>query len=375
MIYMNNAATSYPKPECVAHAVARAIREAPGAANRAALGMAEEAVTCRRKLADLLGVPDESRVVCLSNSTMALNVALLGFPWKRSDVVITTEAEHNSVLRPLYRLKQKGVLDYHMLPVERDGRVSCKVWEDALRKYRPRMAVATHASNVTGAIYPIEEMAKSAKDAGCTILLDASQTMGLVPVRPDEWGVDLVAFTGHKYMLGPQGTGGLYVSNNIDLEPVVTGGTGIFSDEDEMPKDMPLHLEAGTPNEPSFEGLKAAILWQEAHPPCLESILDDVRDIETKLLQWGYDVVQVTGARTPVLAFASPVYEPEEIGEILYGSYGIVCRTGLHCAPKILPGLGMGPKGTVRISLSRFTTREEIEVLLEALEEIGKDHE
>lgn len=375
MIYMNNAATSYPKPECVSAAVADAICELPASANRAVLSSDETPLTWRRKMADLMNIEDESRIVGLCNSTLALNIALLGFPWKEKAVVLTSEAEHNSVLRPLYFLKKQGILDCHILPVEPDGRMSLGVWEQALIQYKPQLGVLTHASNVTGAVNPIESMASMAKEHGCRILLDASQTMGLVPVHPCKWGVDMVAFTGHKYLLGPQGTGGLYVSDEVKLLPVITGGTGIHSDMDEMPHELPLRLEAGTPNEPSFAGLKAALLWQEENPVCLDEILDFIREIEEKLIQWGYWVVKVNGPRTPVLAFTSPIYSPGDIGGILQDSYDIICRTGLHCAPKIRKGIGAGQSGTVRISLSRFTTREEVDQLLEALEEIGKDHE
>lgn len=374
MIYMNNAATSYPKPPCVAEAAAKALCSLPGGANRAMQRKDQRQASCRRHLADLMGIRDEKRIVYTANATYALNIGILGFPWKQGDIVITTMAEHNSVLRPLYFMKKQGIIDYKLLPVEKDGRVSRKVWKEALMKWQPRMAVILHGSNVTGAVNPIRELAKEAAGTGCTVFLDASQTLGLVPVLPQEWNVDMVAFTGHKYLLGPQGTGGLYISENVDLEPVFTGGTGIHSESDEMPLDMPLRLEAGTANEPSFAGLNAALQWQEENPIHLDQILDYVREIEDKLLKWGYQVIRAEGERTPVLSFASPAYEPEEIGEILYGSYDIICRVGLHCAPKILEGIGAGARGTVRISLSRFTTRQEVDVLLEALEEIGKDH-
>lgn len=374
MIYMNNAATSYPKPYGVVQAVSERIGSLPGAAGRAVYGGGKTQISCRRRIADLLKIENENRIVYTSNATAALNIGILGFPWRKGDVVITTEAEHNSVLRPLYRLKKQGVIDYHILPVGQDGRVSMETWKMALSEFHPRMAVFTHASNVTGAVHDVRELTAIMSTANCKVFLDASQSLGIVPVYPEEWGVDLVAFTGHKYMLGPQGTGGLYVAESVDLEPVFTGGTGIHSDQDEMPETLPLRLEAGTPNEPSFEGLNAALEWQEKHPVCLESIVKYINEIQDQLLRWGYRVVTVEGVRTPVISFASPVYLPDELGEILYGSYDIICRVGLHCAPKILKGIGAEAEGTVRISLSRFTTREEVDVLLEALEEIGKEH-
>lgn len=373
MIYMNNGATSYPKPDCVAEAMAACVRALPGAANRSMGGVAETE-SCRTYLARLMKISDETRIVYAMNATMALNMALLGFPWKQGDMVISTTAEHNSVLRPLYKLKKEGVIDYVLLPVEKDGRVSERVFLNALKQYRPRMAVLTHASNVTGGVHDVQKMAVHARAHHCVFLLDASQTLGMIPVYPERWGIDMAAFTGHKYLLGPQGTGGLYVSPQIALHPVLVGGTGIHSDEEEMPAHMPLHLEAGTPNEPSFAGLLAALKWGEEHPVDLRQTLLFIKEIKEKLKQWGYQVTEAEGDCTPVLSFASPVYTPEEMGDILLQSYDIICRTGLHCAPKILEGIGADRHGTVRISLSRFTTQEEVDVLLQALEEMGKDH-
>lgn len=416
MIYMNNAATSYPKAPGVGQAVVGHLDAIPEAAGRAidreesdgvfggepggafcgeTVGACGEVpggdglgsdrkpmkeLTCREQLAKLLGLQNADRIIYAANATAALNIGLLGFPWhcnnERRDVVLTTNAEHNSVLRPLYLLKKHGILDYYLLPVEADGRIDPDAWQEALWRYRPRMAVFTHGSNVTGAVNPVRELAAMAAEAGCVVFLDASQTMGIVPVRPEEWQIDMMAFTGHKYLLGPQGTGGLYVSERISLEPVFSGGTGIHSDEDEMPAALPLRLEAGTHNGPSFAGLSEALRWQEQNPPDLERMISYIDEIQQKLIRWGYRVVDVRGERTPILAFSSPVFDPESIGEILYGSYDIICRTGLHCAPKILTSIGAGDGGgTVRISLSRFTTREEVDILLEALAEIGRAHE
>lgn len=373
MIYMNNAATSFPKAPGVVQCVSDALNQLPGASHRAVYRDEEPVRDCRRRIADLMGVAEENQIVYAMNSTMALNMAMLGFDWKAGDVVLTTEAEHNSVLRPLYQLQKQGKITFHIMPANHEGRITPETFQNALEQFRPRMAVLVHGSNVTGAINDIETLAPMAEQYGTVILLDASQTLGLVPVLPEKWGVGMVAFTGHKYMLGPLGTGGLYVNKQIALEPVLTGGTGIHSDEDEMPVEMPIRLEAGTQNEPSFAGLGAALAWQEEHPVELATVLTHIHRIEAVLEEYGYRFPKIIGARTPVLIFESPLYTPEDIGEILYDSYDIICRTGLHCAPKLIKSAGIGEKGSVRISLSRFTTKGEVDVLVRALREMVLD--
>lgn len=365
MIYLNNAATSWPKAPGLAQAMAEALERLPGDAGRST-GGGSGAAHCRAALAELLGGVMPNRVVLTSNATQALNIALLGFPWKPGDIVFTTQAEHNSVLRPLYRLKKLGVIDYIALPVSSDGRVCEDHWIRAIAEHRPRMAVFTHASNASGAVNDVPALARAAKDAGAAVLIDASQTAGLLPVTPDAWGADFVAFTGHKYLLGPQGTGALYVAPGVRLDPVFTGGTGIHSDEDEMPNQLPLRLEAGTFNEHSFAGLAFALEYQNSHPADMNALLSRLRRLEEGMTEMGMSVVKVDGVRTPVVSAKSPIYPPGVIGEILASSYDIICRTGLHCAP-LYPDI---PEGTVRFSISRFTTDDEIDETLEALREI-----
>lgn len=368
MIYLNNAATSWPKAPGVSEAVAGALLSPPGEGGRATAGGAGMA-PCRTLLAGLLGIASPLSVVLACNATHALNIALLGFPWRRGDRVLTTSAEHNSVLRPLYRLKKLGFIDdYTALPTEPDGRVSPEAWARALDEIRPRLAVFTHASNASGAVNDAAALTGLAKAAGAAVLVDASQTVGLLPVTPEAWGADLLAFTGHKYLLGPQGTGGLYVGPGVCLDPVYTGGTGVRSDEDEMPPALPSRLEAGTGNEPSFAGLAAAICYQNENPPDLGAISALLSRFEAGLREIGMAPIEVSGPRTPVISAVSPKYPPSHIGEMLASSFDIVCRTGLHCAP-LYPGI---PGGTVRFSLSRFTTEEEIDETLEALGEIHR---
>ncbi|MGI6152031.1 MAG: aminotransferase class V-fold PLP-dependent enzyme, partial [Christensenellales bacterium] len=263
LIYMNNAATSWPKPPCVVEAVARALTELPGAMHRGGVERFDVFSAVRAKLAARLGVMDPNRIALGPNATWALNAAILGFPLSQGDVVITTKAEHNSVIRPLHALTGKAGIRVVYLDTDETGRVPLDAWREALSKYRPRLAVLTHASNVTGAVNDAGALTRAAKAAGAAVLLDASQTLGWIPLSAESWGVDMVAFTGHKYLLGPQGTGGLWVRPGLELAPHLVGGTGIHSDMDTMPEAMPLRLEAGTGNEPSFHGLLAALRWAE----------------------------------------------------------------------------------------------------------------
>ena len=371
MIYLNNAATSWPKADGLSDYMSRVIEGIPVHGSRAT-GNGEHIVSmnARQELAQLMGISDCARISYMENGTHGLNTALLGYAWEEGDVILTSAAEHNSVLRPLCWLRKNRGVHEVILPVQEDGRIKMECLSDALKQYRPKMVVITHASNVTGAVNPLEEIVALAHKAGAVVLADACQSLGIIPVLPQQWGVDMLAFTGHKYLLGPQGTGGIYVREGITLDPVMTGGTGIFSDEEEMPSQMPLRLEAGTQNEQGFQGLGWSVNWLKNHPMNPQKLMEWCEELEDALQGLGVQMIPVRGTRTPVLSFTVPGYIPEDIGDILYGSYDIICRTGLHCAPLILPYLGLGKKGSVRISMSRFTTREELEAFLQAIKEI-----
>lgn len=370
MIYLNNSATSYPKPPAFADAWAKTTGKIPGHGVRSTYRDAKEDISCRQRIAKMLGIDDSRQIIYAQNATHALNMGLLGFPWAQGDVVLTSRAEHNSVLRPLYFLQKKGIIRYYELDTDRSGRLDMDVYREALKTLHPRMVVITHASNVTGAVNDISVIAGEAKKAGAAVFLDAAQTAGLIPVQPALWGVDMAALTGHKYLLGPQGTGALYVSHDIALEPVYTGGTGIHSDLDEMPGEYPIRLEAGTQNEQGMEVLGEMLAWAEDNPLHLQQILDFSYMLEDTLKELGCSVIPVSGSRTPVVTFTSPDYSPSDIGDMLSGSFDIICRTGLHCAPHIFPCIDAGKEGTVRFSLSRFTTRTEVLEVTSALKEI-----
>ncbi|WP_346353316.1 aminotransferase class V-fold PLP-dependent enzyme [Azotosporobacter soli] len=367
--YLNNAATSWPKPLQVSEAVAACIQQVPCHSGRAAFDRADAAGTCRTLLAELLQVTDERQIVFAPNATHALNVALHGLRWQSGANVVTSAAEHNSVLRPLHYLAKTKGLQIRIVPVDHSGRIVVEEWAAAIKKYRPQLAVFMHASNVTGAVNDAALLAKLAKEAGAVTLLDASQSMGIIPVFPEQWKIDLVAFTGHKYLLGPTGTGGLYIAPHMtaELEPVWVGGTGIQSELDEMPSMMPTHFEAGTPNDCAFAGLAAALAWRSEHPLEEKGLHSLTERLCSGLKELGANVIDVEAPRTPVVSFTLENWAVEEVGEILQKSFGIVSRTGLHCAPRTHAFLATAPSGTVRLSLSRFTTEQEIEDCLSAI--------
>ena len=364
-IYLNNAATSWPKPERVASAMAEALKNLPGDAGRGGIRDFNIFDQVRKELAALMGIGCSERIALGSNSTWGLNQAVFGFPLEPEDTVLTTKAEHNAVLRPLYRLEKEGIQVIY-LDVDKTGRMEPEMWKKALEKYRPRLCALIHASNVTGAVNDAETLTAMAKAAGAAMLLDISQSLGWISVKLEKWGVDMAAFTGHKYLLGPQGTGGLYVRPGLTLRPYVLGGTGVKSDLREMPEEMPLHLEAGTGNEPSYHGLLAALRWAAENPLKKEKTEEILEYLKESLEKLGCRVIRPKPPVTPVVSFTVPGWHPGEAGDILSGSYDIICRTGLHCSPRIMENLGT-PQGTIRLSLSRFTKRSDADRVLEAV--------
>ena len=364
-IYLNNAATSWPKPERVASAMAEALKNLPGDAGRGGIRDFNIFDQVRKELAALMGIGCSERIALGSNSTWGLNQAVFGFPLEPEDTVLTTKAEHNAVLRPLYRLEKQGIQVIY-LDVDETGRMEPEMWKKALEKYRPRLCALIHASNVTGAVNDAETLTAMAKAAGAAMLLDISQSLGWIPVKLEKWGVDMAAFTGHKYLLGPQGTGGLYVRQGLTLRPYVLGGTGVKSDLREMPEEMPLHLEAGTGNEPSYHGLLAALQWAAENPLKKEKTEEILEYLKEGLETLGCRVIRPKPPVTPVVSFTVPGWHPGEAGDILSGSYDIICRTGLHCSPRIMENLET-PEGTIRLSLSRFTEKADADRVLEAV--------
>ncbi|MDR1713586.1 MAG: aminotransferase class V-fold PLP-dependent enzyme [Coriobacteriales bacterium] len=375
-IYLNNAATSWPKPPEVARATSAALDQLPGAANRGGIADFDVFAALRQELATLLGVDDPARIALGANATWGLNLAIFGCGLKAGDKVLSTNAEHNSVLRPLHILSSEHGIKLHYLDCDSCGRIPLASWQQALDELHPRLAVFTHASNVTGAVNDVKALTAAAHQAGAIVLLDMAQSLGwLDAIRLADWGVDMAAFTGHKYLLGPQGTGGLYLRPGLELQPHLVGGTGIRSDLDTMPPEMPLHLEAGTGNEPGAWGLLAALRWATEHPLCaqrqrIEAELSWLKQQLTALSP-SLHLIDPGSPATPVLSMTIDGLVPDDVGGLLLDSYDIIVRTGLHCAPLIYSSLGVDARlGTVRISLSRFTSHQQLLTLLEALDDV-----
>ncbi len=377
MIYLNNAATSFPKPKEVQEAVMASFSGPLVHASRTGLEREDDDIIylCRCKLADLFNIDDPLHIVFTSGSTEALNLAIKGLPLEGGNVIISA-IEHNSVIRPLKTLEKEGKITLTIVECDKNGYIEPAQFAEVLRD-DTKAIVVNHCSNVTGAVLDIAEISKIAHSIGAYFIVDASQSAGCVPIDCKNWDIDLLAFTGHKSLFGLQGIGGLYIKEGIELKPLKVGGTGILSELLLQPEGMPIHYEAGTLNYPGIISLYAGV--QFIHKVGLQNIIEHKK----KLYQILFDEL----GNNPDIEIYSPKNEhtsysnfcfnvkgmvPEEVGYVLEASFDIWVRTGLHCAPLILPYLGVEPWGTVRASHSYFTTEEEIYKFIEAVKKITK---
>lgn len=346
MIYLNNAATTIRKPPAVAEAVLAAMAGA-GSCSRGAssddLAAARSVAGARVRLARLVGFDHPERVIFTQNATMALNTAIFGL-LRPGDHVITTDFEHNSVLRPLHELERRGVVEVSYLPADRDGRLHMEALEGMFRP-ATRAVIATHASNLTGAVTNACALASAAHAHGALFVLDASQTLGAYPLDMAGIGADIVCFTGHKALMGPQGTGGLAVSPAVELAPLVHGGTGVKSADPFQPESYPEHLEAGTMNAHGLAGLDAALAFLldvgigriEEHERALrERFVAGVRDLPGAIVYGLADGHAHTGA----VALNLADIDSSSLADRLAQEYDIATRAGLHCAPRMHAALG-----------------------------------
>lgn len=367
--HFDNAATSFPKPPEVARAMARFLESEGGPYGRGAypraLAAARMVEACRDRIAALLGVSRADRVAFQPNATVAINLLLKGFPLAGGTVHISP-LEHNAVMRPLHDLQARGLCRVELLPCGPDGRVAPERLAAALRDDSV-LCVVNHAGNVNGVIQPLREI-KAALGA-VPLLVDASQSLPAAPLRADEWGIDAVAFTGHKGILGPAGTGGLFLRDPARVAPLVHGGTGSRSDSYDMPADAPDRFEAGTPNLVGIAGLAAAL----AHPLSPRHTREDFIALLDELAALpGVRVLRALdpAAQGPLAAFTMEPRDPAEIGDALARDHGIEVRVGLHCAPLAHRTLGTFPRGAVRIAPSPLHTVADFRHLLSALREI-----
>jgi cysteine desulfurase/selenocysteine lyase len=361
----------------VAETVAGAIRRAgnPGRSGHAlSIRSARDLFLTRERLASLFGVKDSSRFVFTGNATVALNQAIKGI-LRPGDHAVTTSVEHNSVMRPLRRMKEAGV-SVTTVPAGSDGAVDAKAVAAAIRK-GTRLVAVVHASNVTGAIQPVAKIVRAARKAGAYTLVDAAQTAGSIPLSLSELPVDLLAAPGHKGLLGPQGTGFLYVREGVPLVPLIEGGTGSRSESDHQPDFFPDALESGTPNSVGVAGLAVSLAWLLRKG--VESVRRKEMDLLEELLEGmgRLDGVTVFGPREPsrrasVVSFLVEELDPAWVGHRLEKGYGVLVRAGLHCSPYSHRTLGTFPHGAVRVSPGPFTTRKDVSLFLTALRKIAE---
>jgi len=369
-IYFNNSSGAYPLAPEVIEAITQSLQNPPQISGRDAAGCSDSLEQCRKNIATILGV-NACQTVLTSGATYGLNAALLGLGLKQDDLVVTTVMEHNSVLRPLAYLEDLCDIKVEYVPLSTAG-LDLDVYDRLLEK-KPRLVVLTHASNVVGRINPVRLLFKKAKSVSAATLLDASQTVGRIPVKPDELHADMVVFSGHKGLRGPLGTGVLYVSPETEIKSVFTGGTGIKSDLRLQPKEMPIRLESGTPNTPAFAGLNAAVSYYMEN---MDDIATKEKAIAEKLVSGLMSIPNVRVLdedpceRLPVISFVIDGMDVETAGFALSESFGIECRTGLHCAPLMHKALGITSNGSVRLSPSYVNTPEEIDYAIEAVKSI-----
>ncbi len=377
-LYFDNAATSWPKPEKVYKAAEIQMRQFCGNPGRSGHTRTLEAdrliYHSREALATLFNISDPARIIFTLNATDALNIALKGF-LQVGDHVLFTAMEHNSVLRPLGRLRQDGLITATMIPCSVEGFPDLDFLE---RAYLPntRLLVVNHASNVTGTIAPLQQMIASAHIKGVAVLVDAAQTAGTIPIDTAAASIDMLAFTGHKGLLGPTGTGGLYVREGLDLKPLREGGTGSQSESDLHPESMPERLEAGTLNSAGLAGLLEGIHFIEQQG--IAAIREHEKNVRTLLYEQLQEVsgISLYGPEdsektSAVVSFSLDNADCGEIGFILENSYAVLCRTGLHCAPLAHKAINTFPAGTVRLSPGYYTRREDIDYLVKAIKEIA----
>lgn len=379
-IYLDNAATSWPKPPAVYDAVDAYLRHNGAAAGRGVYREAVEAdrlvETARAKVARLINAPDPSRIVFTLNATDALNLALHGMV-RPGDRIVTTDVEHNSVLRPLQYLEQTRQAQVARLVCDEAGLLDVGQLTAPLREMC-RLVAVTHASNVTGVIQPIGDVIQAARSWGARVLVDAAQSAGHLPIDVQALGVDLLAASGHKGLLGPLGTGFLYIAPGMEaeLQPLRHGGTGTKSDEDIQPTTMPDRYESGNANVPGLAGLAAGVDYVLKEG--VEAIHAREFELIQRLMQGLAELpaVQMYGPpigapRTGLLAFTIEGYDPRELAALLDASFGIQVRAGLHCAPLIHKRLAAWPTGTVRISVGPFSTHEHIDAAIAAVREVA----
>jgi len=379
MIYLDNAATSYPKPQEVIEAINDCINRCGANPGRGTYSMAMNSArvlySTRERLAKLFNVSDSKNIIFTANATLALNMAIKGVV-KEGDHVITTMVEHNSVLRPLTWLKEHLNIEVTKVDCFNDGRLDIEMLRSSIKENTALIAV-NHASNIIGGILPIDEISTIAKEKQIPILVDAAQTAGHHHIDVEKTEIDLLVFAGHKSLLGPQGTGGLYISPNIELEELIQGGTGSQS-RDPQPRNRPERYEAGTPNTSGIAGLGAGVevIMNEG----LEAVRKREKALIDRLIDGLMAIPDITvygpkpkEDRVPLVAVNLVGMTCHMLAHTLDKAFDISARGGLHCAPDAHKVMGTEETGTLRFSVGFFNTEKEIDDTIMAMEKIAKD--
>lgn len=372
MIYLDNPATSMRKPACVISAMARNTRNFSVNAGRGghsySIKGAGAIAETQEALAEFFGIKNPERIAFTQNATYALNMGITGFLTRRDHVIITS-MEHNSVLRPVHRL-----CSYTIVEANSQGEIDPRQIERAIRR-NTKMVITTHASNVCGTIMPVYEIGKICKKYGLVYMLDSAQTAGIIPIDVEKMGVSMLAFSGHKGLMGPLGTGGLYVSESVNLSPVIVGGTGTQSKSRFQPENMPDMLHSGTLNTPAIMTLKTAVEY--INSVGINNIEEKERSLAEYLISGLKNIQGVTvygkekGNRNGTVAFNIGSLASGEVADMLDRDFGIAVRGGYHCAYTAHQSLGSEKSGAVRAGFGVFDTKKEADSLLFAVNKIA----
>ena len=378
MIYFDNAATTMRKPDCVVQAVTEAmcsLGNSGRSVHDGALSASRIIYDTRTALAQLFGAESPERIAFTANSTESLNIAIKGV-LNPGDHVITTALEHNSVLRPLYEMENLGV-ELTILPADTMGNIRYEDFEKEIRS-NTKAIVTTHGSNLTGNLLDIRRIGEIASRHGLIYIVDASQTAGVFHIDVQQMHIDILCFTGHKGLLGPQGTGGIYVREGVEVRPLLSGGSGVQTYLRSHPPQMPTALEAGTLNGHGIAGLGASVRYIQ------KMGLDAIRKKEQELMMDFYEAVREipgitvygdfsTENRCAIVTLNIRDYDSGEVSDALSTEYGIATRPGAHCAPLMHKALGTANQGAVRFSFSHYNTKEELNIAIDALRELARE--
>ena len=378
MIYLDSAATSFLKPPQVAEAVCQSfghIGNAGRGAHAPTLNASRLLYSTREKLAQLFHAEAPACIAFASNATQALNTAINGLIGPE-DHVITTVCEHNSVLRPLFR-KEKNGTQLSIVPADEKGNISPELLSACLRS-NTRAIVMHHASNITGNVTDLEKIADIAHTAGALLIVDAAQTAGSLPIDVQRMGIDVLCFTGHKGLMGPQGTGGIYVRKDLQIPSFLVGGSGVHSFSHEHPADYPTALEAGTLNTPGIAGLSAALDFvMKTGPSAIHmreialarAFYDAIRRLDGVMVYGDW----TTDNRAAIVTLGLSGWDAGEVSDVLMQDYGICTRAGAHCAPLVHRAFGTEHGGLVRFSFSYFNTEDEVRAAVDAVTELTQE--